>query len=238
MLIRVFLFVIFVVMLPGSLSFAKTAKTEKVGLVVQLPEPRLDSEVSLEQVLFQRRSLRQYKYEALDLKQVSQLLWAAYGLTKPQAEPAYLRGGRRAAPSAGGRFPLDLYLVAGRVKGLEAGIYFYDSKTHSLRLLKAGDLRQALFVAGYEQSMMKDAPISIVWSATYERTSSKYGDRGRLRYVCMDMGHSGQNVYLQAEALGLGTVAVGAFDDAAVKKLVGMGPKEEPLYIMPVGKKP
>ncbi|MDD3642698.1 MAG: SagB/ThcOx family dehydrogenase, partial [Candidatus Krumholzibacteria bacterium] len=150
--------------------------------------------------------------------------------------PAFVRGGLRPAPSAGALYPLDLYLVAGTVEGLEPGIYYYSSQEHSLHLLARGDMREALMEACLGQEFVGGAPASIVWSAVFARNTVKYGERGRDRYVCMDLGHSGQNVYLQCGSLGLGTCAVGAFDDDAVHAAVGMTDEEEALYVMPVGR--
>ncbi len=202
---------------------------------IDLPAPDEKGTVSVERALAERRSRRSYGDRALTKAEVSQLLWAAYGVTEPVAEPARLRGGLRTAPSAGARYPLEIYLVAGEVDGLAAGVYRYDSAGHRLELLAKGDRRVKLMRACLDQRMVGLAPVDLVWSAVYERTTSKYGDRGRERYVCMDLGHSAQNVYLQAEALGLGTCAVGAFDDAALAKAIGLAEPEQPLYVMPVG---
>jgi SagB-type dehydrogenase family enzyme len=129
---------------------------------------------------------------------------------------------------------MELYLAAGKVKGIEAGLYHYLLDRHALRLVKRVDLRQSIAGAAWGQACIQTAPAVLVLGATYGRTTGVYGDRG-VRYVDMEAGHVGQNVHLQCEALGLGTVMIGAFQDARVKKLLGM--KEEPLYIMPVGKK-
>jgi SagB-type dehydrogenase family enzyme len=163
-------------------------------------------------------------------------LWAAYGITKPNDTYAFLRGGLRTAPSAGGLYPLDIYLIVGNVNGLEAGIYKYKSSGHELLLLKSGDIRRELCNAASEQLMVENAPATIVYSAIFERTVSKYGHRGRERYVYMDLGHSAENVYLQAGALDIGTCAVAAFDDLKLKQVVGMTREEDPLYLMPIGK--
>ncbi len=203
---------------------------------VKLPEPVADGKVSVEAALKARRSVRQYGKAGLSLAQVSQLLWAAYGVSKPVPEVAALGGGLRTAPSAGACYPLEVYLVAGKVTGLEAGIYRYEPATHELQQLARGDKRAALCEASWNQAFVKAAPASIVYSAVYERTTRRYGARGRDRYVCMDLGHSAENVYLQCVALGLGTCAVGAFSDDDVRQVMGLTRSEEPLYIMPVGR--
>ncbi len=207
------------------------------GPVIELPAPRFEGTVSVEAALKGRRSIRSYAANPLTLAEVSQLLWAAYGITMTrEGAPAFLRGGLRTAPSAGARYPLDLYLAAFNVTGLPAGIYWYDSEKHRLMRVVEGDQRKAVSEAAFNQGMFQTASAAIVYSAVYERNMVKYGQRGRDRYVCMDIGHSAENVYLQAYALKIGTVAVGAFTDLWLKKACGMTRPEEPLYIMPLGK--
>jgi len=205
---------------------------------VKLPPPALDGAVPVEKCLAQRRSVREYADAPLTLADVSQLLWAAYGITQPVPNVPQLRGGLRTAPSAGALYPLELDVVAGNVTGLAPGVYRYRPETHDLVLVAAGDKRPALFRAAASQTCVRDAPASIVYSAVFSRNTGKYGDRGRQRYVCMDLGHSAENVYLQCGSLGLGTCAIGAFYDDAVRLVARMTKKEEPLYIMPVGRLP
>jgi SagB-type dehydrogenase family enzyme len=150
--------------------------------------------------------------------------------------PPFVRGGFRAAPSAGARFPLELYLAAFNVTDLPAGIYWYQSETHKLMRIAEGDKRAEVSEASFNQDQFKTASAAIVYSAVYERTTVKYGQRGRNRYVCMDLGHSAENVYLQAYALKIGTCAIGAFTDLWLKKAFRMTRAEEPLYVMPLGK--
>ena len=166
------------------------------------------------------------------MEQLSQLLWAAQGLTDPHPDPA-LRF-RRAAPSAGAQYPLDIYVVVGVVEGLEAGVYHYRPHEHVLNLLATGDLRQPLAAACLGQMFIAPAPVLIVITAEYHRITDRYGERG-LRYTHMEVGHVGQNLHLQAETLGLGTVIIGAFKDAEVGEVLQLPRKHEPLYIMPVG---
>ena len=212
-------------------------ETRPAGPVIELPAPRFEGTVSIEAALKNRRSIRSYTEAPLTLADVSQLLWAAYGITMTRENaPAFIRGGLRTAPSAGARYPLDLYLAAFNVTGLPAGIYWYDSEKHQLMRTVEGDRRKEVSEAAFNQGMFKTAAAAIVYSAVYERSMVKYGQRGRDRYVCMDLGHSAENVYLQAYALKIGTVAVGAFTDLWLKKACGMTRPEEPLYIMPLGK--
>jgi SagB-type dehydrogenase family enzyme len=206
------------------------------GNPVNLPEPRLTSDISVEEALLNRRSIREFKDEALTLEQVSQILWAAYGITEERSSPSFLRGGLRTAPSAGGLYPLEIYLVVGKVAGLSSGIYKYNSENHTLELISQGDVRKDLAKAALDQEFIAAAPASVFYAADFKRTTQKYGTRGRERYVCMDLGHSAQNVYLQAYALNLGTCAMGAFTDDMVSMVMQLPENEEPLYIMPIGK--
>lgn len=203
---------------------------------IQLPGPRLESNFSIEEVMLKRRSHRNFVKSSISLHDLSQILWAAYGITKPDDSRAIFRGGFRTAPSAGATFPLDVYAVVGNVKDLEQGVYKYISDGHKLAKVIDDDLRADLAKAALNQEMIEDAPASLFFTAIFERTMQRYGDRGRERYVCMEMGHVGQNVYLQAEALGLGTCAIGAFNDTKVAEVMQLTSEEEPLYIMPIGK--
>ena len=213
----------------GNLAGAEASE----GMVV-LPTPRLEGEMSMEAALAARRSRRNFRDEALSLPQLSQLLWAAYGITLPVPDTPNLRGGLRTTPSAGATFPLEIYAVVGRVDGIAPGVYRYVPAEHKLVLVAEGDIREALSEAAVGQRMVAEAPVSIFYSAVFERTTDRYGPRG-VMYVHMEVGHSAQNVYLQAEALGLGTCAIGAFADDAVRQLLHLPEEETPLYLLPVG---
>lgn len=200
----------------------------EVGERIPLPAPRMVSETSVEAALAQRRSIRDYSDENLTVGEVSQLLWAAQGITAPW--------GGRTAPSAGALYPLELYLAVGAVNGVAAGVYRYWPEEHELEKVKEGDTRAALAAAALGQECVKDAAIDLVIVGVYHRTTARYGDRG-IQYVHLEAGHAAQNVYLQAEALGLGTVALGAFHDDEVARVLGLEEESTPLYIMPVGRK-
>jgi len=137
-------------------------------------------------------------------------------------------------PSAGALYPLEVHIVIGKGSGLEAGVYRYIAKEHSLIQEIPGDMRKKLSESALSQSMVKNAPVSLVISAVYPRITGKFGIRG-LRYAHMEAGHAGQNVYLLGVELGIGTCAVGAFEDEEVKKALKMPANEEPLYILPLG---
>jgi len=195
---------------------------------IKLPEPKYNSDVSLEQSLVKRRSVRDYTGEVLTLEEVSQLLWAAQGTTSAR--------GFRTAPSAGALYPLELYLIVGDVQDLATGIYLYKPKKHELVMIAGKDVRQQLAGAALGQSSVKNGAIDLVFTAVYQRITRKYGDRG-IKYVHMEIGHAAQNVCLQATAMNLGVVTIGAFDDQKVSKILNLPKDEEPLYIIPVGKR-
>ena len=198
-----------------------------------LPPPVTVGSKSVEEALESRRSRRNFMDRAISVEQLSQILWAAYGITMPD-DRAGLRGGFRTTPSAGATFPLEVYVVVGNVEGLEPGVYRYVSEEHKLVKVMEGDVRNELAGAALGQPWVRQAPATVFYSAVFYRTTSIYGDRG-IMYVYIELGHSAQNVYLQAEALGLGTVAVGAFIDDRVRQVLNLPDNEEPLYLMPIG---
>jgi SagB-type dehydrogenase family enzyme len=197
------------------------------GMKIILPEPKYDSDISVEEAMLNRRSVRDYTGQPLTLQDVSQLLWAAQGITDPS--------GFRAAPSAGATYPLEIYIMVGDIEDVDEGIYRYKPQQHELVKVLDGEHREALAGAALNQQFITEAPLSIVITAIYERTTNRYGDRG-IRYVHMEAGHAAQNVYLQAVALNLGTVVVGAFNDEQVANILALPDNEVPLYIMPVGR--
>jgi SagB-type dehydrogenase family enzyme len=186
---------------------------------VVLEEPNTGGPVSVEAAIVRRRSRRVFQRAKLTKQQLSQVLWSAVK-----------------APSAGATYPLAVYVVVGAdgVEGIAAGVYHYQSAEGALTLIKEGDQRRALAIASLRQMFIADAPASVVITAEYERTTRVYGDRG-VRYVMMEAGHVSQNIYLQCEALGLATVAIGAFHDDEVAKVVNVPSRQRPLYVMPVG---
>lgn len=195
---------------------------------ILLPEPSKDGEMSVERAIASRRSVRRFGSTFISLNQLSQLLWAAQGITDSR--------GFRAAPSAGALYSLELFILAGEVEGLKEGVYHYDAEGCSLELHREGDLRSEMASAStWNQMWIKDAPIILVICAIYERTTSKYGTRGE-RYVHMEAGHVGENIYLQAESLGLSYTVVGAFLDDEVRRILDVTEENEPLYIIPIGK--
>jgi SagB-type dehydrogenase family enzyme len=188
--------------------------------IVTLPKPNLDGSMSLEQSIASRRSCRDFRSQPLTLEQIGQLAWAAQG---QDAKSRY-----RTVPSAGATYPLELFVVN------EQGLFHYLPGKHALEKLAGQDLRSALATAAWGQEFIEAAPLTMVFAAEFDRTTRRYGKRG-IRYVYMEAGHTAQNVHLQAEVLGLGSVAVGAFDDASVSKVLSLPINFEPVYMVVVG---
>lgn len=197
--------------------------------LIKLPPPELKGRKSVEEAIVARRSVRRYKADPLSLSQLSQLLWSAQGITAA--------GRFRAIPSAGATFPIEVYALIGAktVENLSAGIYHYEVNSHALSRHLAGDFRPDLAEAALGQSFLAICPVDLVICALFPRTTHRYGERGEM-YVHMEAGHLGQNVALQAMALGLATVMVGAFDDDEVSKVLALKEQSKPIYIIPVGK--
>lgn len=197
--------------------------------VMKLPQAKTQGIVAVEQAIDQRRTVRSYKPTMLSLDQLAQLLWSAQGITGN-------KGGKRTAPSAGALYPMDVYVVAGQgcVAQIEAGVYHYESHSHMLSMVAKKDLRDGMAKAALSQMWIARAPVNIVITAEYKRVGVKYKERG-VRYAMIEAGHIGQNLFLQAEALGLKAGIVGAFHDTKLNKILNLPRAHEPLLIMPVG---
>jgi SagB-type dehydrogenase family enzyme len=192
-----------------------------------LPEPAVTGTMSIEEALNRRRSVREYSQQPITLKELSQLLWAAQGISGPR--------GMRTAPSAGALYPLRLYVVGSQVTSLSPGLYAYRPHVHALDQIVADNVFARLIDATFKQQWMRDASAVIVIAADYAVTASRYGARAE-RFVNIEVGHAAQNVYLQAAGLNVATVMVGAFDEAQVAKVLRLPQAERPIALMPVGK--
>ncbi len=191
-----------------------------MGEITKLAKPNKTGSMPLEQAIAVRRSRRHFSPKSLTLEQIGQLAWAAQGQET---------GGRyRTAPSAGATYPLELFVIT------DEGMFRYLPAKHSLEKLTGRDLRATLASAAWGQDFIQAAPLTLVFAAQFSRTTGRYGKRG-VRYVYMEAGHAAQNVHLQAEALGLASVAVGAFEDAAVSTVLSLPDNIEPLYMVAVG---
>ena len=188
--------------------------------IINLPKPNQDGKMSLEKTIAVRRSKREFSPQPLSLEQISQLVWSAQG-----QEPG---SKYRTTPSAGATYPLELLVVTAN------GLFHYLPAGHALKQASNEDLRTELAAAAWGQNFIKDAPLTLIFAAEFSRTTNHYGKRG-TRYVYMEAGHAAQNVHLQAESLGLGSVAVGAFDDSAVNEVLTLPENLEPVYMVTVG---
>jgi SagB-type dehydrogenase family enzyme len=198
---------------------------------VALPEPaRCD--VALFDALALRRSVRAYAPGPLTAAELSALLWAAAGVTAQGGGFAF-----RTAPSAGGLYPIEHYVVVNDVEGLEQGLYHYDVLGRALELLRPADLRLPIARAALDQRIAALAQVVLVWTAVLERSRWKYGERF-LRYVLLDAGHIAENVALAATALGLGTCQIAAIYDEEAADLLGVDPDEEPVVYMSTAGRP
>jgi len=194
---------------------------------ITLPPPVSQRQVVIEAALAQRRSVRRFAAGPLSVAEAGQLLWAAQGITGAD--------GLRTAPSAGATFPLVLYLVAGRIEGIPAGLYRYAPQGHRLLAVGRNDLRAAIATAARGQTWMQDAPALVLIAAQPGRTATRYGPRAD-RFVAMEAGAAAQNLLLQAVSLGLGATLVGAFDESALGSILTLAEGEQVMAIIPVGR--
>lgn len=218
-----------VLLFPIGLAAVSSSSRAPENRQVGLPSPSLKG-LTVEQAIRERRSIRHYGDRPLSLEELSQLAFAAQGITATS-------GGRslRAAPSAGALYPIELYLAVHRVAGLSSGLYHYLPESHALERIRGGDLREELTAGCLGQSFVGEANVVFIMTAVYERTTRRYGSRGE-RYVHMEAGHISQNLYLQAASLGLGSVAVGAFRDEDLDLLLGLDSSDQAcLYLHAVG---
>jgi SagB-type dehydrogenase family enzyme len=211
------------VLTVGVVTGACSTPRHEEGTIVetmQLPVPEAEASLTLEETIARRRSIREFTPEPLTMKELSLLLWAAQGVTD--------EAGKRAAPSAGALYPIEVYVADA------GGLYHYVPDGHRLEVLSSSDLRSELSSAALDQTAVGDAAAVFIISAVVERTAAKYGNRAE-RYVTLEAGHVGQNILLEAVALGLGAVPIGAFSDDSLAEVIGMEDGEAPLYVIPVG---
>jgi SagB-type dehydrogenase family enzyme len=202
-------------------SITQLEPTETSGGETPIPLPSPGNLISLEEALAQRRSIRAFADTPLTMDELGQLAWAAQGITDER--------GFRTAPSAGALYPLELYVATAE------GLYRYLPEGHQLERLAGTDLRQSLYQAALHQDAVSQAPAVFIVTAVYERTAQKYGSERTPRYVHMEVGHAAQNLLLEAVALGLGAVPIGAFHDDEIQSVLGIPADHAPLYLIPVG---
>ncbi|HYK88192.1 MAG TPA: SagB/ThcOx family dehydrogenase [Acidobacteriota bacterium] len=212
-------------MLPESTDLLQPSQIAHVqkprAARISLPPPRRKDIASLEETLSRRRSVREFAEDPLTEEQIGQLLWASQGIANPE--------GFRTAPSAGALYSLEIYLATTK------GYYQYIPHTHQIELHSGKDIRRALYLAAFDQESVLSAPAVFVIAAVYSRLAEKYGEERSVRYACLEAGHAAQNVLLQATALGLAGVPIGAFRDDQVQRALSLPLEESPLYLIPVG---
>jgi SagB-type dehydrogenase family enzyme len=213
---------IVVLWLPACAQDVSKAKATSTNATIPLPPPSLSVSKSLEETLAQRRSVREFDEQPLTLAALGQLLWAAQGITNER--------GFRTAPSAGALYPLEIYVATAD------GVFQYWPVGHQLLVLTQDDARSTLYSAALRQEPVRQAPAVFVVTAVYERTASKYGDERAQRYVHLEAGHAAQNLLLEAVALELGAVPIGAFEDERVQAALQLPADHQPLYLIPVGR--
>jgi SagB-type dehydrogenase family enzyme len=210
------------VICPGQ----QIAGNDSMTVSIALPAPDTESGMPLNDALSKRRSRRNLAPGPLSLPQISQILWAAQGITA--------KGRFRTAPSAGALYPIEIYVVAENVQGMDSGLYHYSPQNHSLSLLEKGSWSGKVAKAALGQGALTKASAIVLVTAEIERTSGKYGDRAD-RYIAEETGAIAQNIYLQVESLGLSTVLIGAFYDERIQATLGI--QEVPYAIMPIGRR-
>ncbi len=224
----------------SSITCGAPAQENLGSDVIPLPEVRVEGSASVEEALAGRRSIRSYGPEALTMAEVSQVLWAAQGVTEriegtPDGFSWEWQGGLRTAPSAGALYPLELYVVVGHSQGLAPALYRYRPVDHALELAVPGDLRAPLSLAAHGQAVIAEAPVVLVIGGVVARTAAKYGERAE-QYVLIEVGAAAENAFLQCESLGLATVLVGGFMDQEVREVLQLPDGEAAFLLMPIGR--
>lgn len=198
---------------------AVTGSPAFTGSAVALPSPER-GDASLDGALGRRRSIRSFVDDPLADDELAHLLWATQGRTAGW--------GGRTAPSAGALYPLEVYVATA------GGLVRYVADGHRGEELTMDDRRGAIADAVASDETARGAPALFVITAVVARTAAKYGDRAE-RYAILEGGHACQNLLLEATAMGLGAVPLGAFDDDDVRAAIGADDDELPLYVVPIG---
>jgi len=229
--VKAILGLLFIIGSNGLFDSKAMANSENKTIIIQLNPPTALSGNDLQALLEKRYSCRNFQNKKLSLDNLGNILWAACGKKYDSVTQA-----TRTIPSAGATYPLELFVVVGRdsVENFKEGVYHYLIEEHSLKLILTGDKRQELCRACLGQDFITKAPVSLIFSAEFKRTTQRYGDRG-ARYVYIEAGHACQNTYLAVTNLGLGAVEVGAFDDRDVKSVIDSNKNLQPIIIMSVG---
>lgn len=217
-----------VVLLIAVMAVSDSSK-QGASSVIKLPTPHTDGGISVEKALSERRSIRSFRNESLTLDEVSQLLWAAQGVTDDK--------GHRTSPSAMASYPLEVYLLAGNVTGLPAGVYHYSPQGHNLTTISLGDKIDLLFNAsmGDKKDWRASAPAVIIVTGVFERINKVPGE-DLSRFVYIEAGTASENLLLEVVSLGLGATYIAGFDENKTREYLGLAAGEEPIGVLPVGR--
>jgi len=209
----------------------ETYKSYPSSPKIKLEAPQDQGGMSLWEAIKRRRSIRSFRDESMKKSELSQLLWASQGITKKSMGYEL-----RSTPSAGALYPVETYLIILGVEGIQPGVYHYDVKNHELEELRTGDFGSQIAKASLDQDFVAEAAVVFIWTAIFERSKWKYGERA-YRYVYLDAGHIAQNLALAAISLGMGTCQVAALYDDEVNRIIDVdGVEESVLYMTVVGR--
>ncbi len=223
-------FVVGLIVLLTAIMAVSVSSNQGASDVVTLPQPRTDGGMSVEKALLERRSIRSFRNESLTLDEISQLSWAAQGVTDDK--------GHRTSPSAMATYPLEVYLLAGNVTGLPAGVYHYSPLGHNLTLISKGNKIPELFNSGRggREDWRTGSPAVFIITGVFERTN-KISGQDLSRFVYIEAGTAAENLLLQVVSLGLGSTYTAGFDENKTKEYLALSPGEEPIGVLPVGRK-
>lgn len=202
--------------------------------IIELPHPKdVQVDIKLVEAMEKRRSLRRYSDKPLTLEELSFLLWCTQGVKEKYQNVTF-----RMVPSAGARHAFETYILVNNVKGLNSGLYRYLALDHKLQEVEmSAEIADKLVDACLGQVFIKNSAVTFIWVAVPYRMTWRYSERG-YRYMFLDAGHVGQNLYLAAEGIDCGACVIGAYDDDAVNNLLGFDGKELfVIYMASVGKK-
>ena len=195
---------------------------------VSLPSPAKMGGISLDQALRKRKSVRTYANKPLSKEQLAYLLWSSTGIQRREDGREY-----RTVPSAGGLYPIETYLVVNNVEDVPQGVYHYSVQQHLLEELQTGDFSRPITAAALGQRMCSQAAVVFIWTAIFQRSKWKYGERA-YRYIYLDAGHMAQNLALSAVSLGLGSCHIGALFDEEVNSIVQVDGIDESVVYMTI----
>jgi SagB-type dehydrogenase family enzyme len=220
-------------LLGGHLDWANKPETYKKypsALKIQLSTKFPSRAIPFIEALKKRKSIRSFFPKPLSIADLSFLLWASTGIQRKERDYEF-----RTVPSAGALYPIETYLIANKVDGLEKALYHYELQAHALEELKVGSFSEKIAQAALGQKMLIAAPVVLIWTAIFERSKWKYAQRA-YRYVYLDAGHIAQNLALSAASIGLGSCQIGAFFDDEINQIIGIdGVEESVLYLSVVG---